>query len=162
MFQSPSPFPFSIYKNMTYGLKYYGKTGKKELESAVIEKLGTVALYDEVKEDLNKSALKLSGGQQQRLCIARALTVEPEVLMMVEPCSALDVKARAVIEDMLSEMKKDYSIVIVTHNIAQAKRIADGVAVIFDGRLIENGSAAEVFELPKQQLTREFLAGIYG
>ena len=162
MFQSPSPFPFSIYKNMTYGLKYYGKTGKKELESAVIEKLGTVGLNDEVKEDLNKSALKLSGGQQQRLCIARALTVEPEVLMMDEPCSALDVKATAVIEDMLSEMKKDYSIVIVTHNIAQAKRIADGVAVIFDGRLIENGSAAEVFELPKQQLTREFLAGIYG
>ena len=162
MFQSPSPFPFSIYKNMTYGLKYYGKTGKKELESAVIEKLGTVGLSDEVKEDLNKSALKLSGGQQQRLCIARALTVEPEVLMMDEPCSALDVKATAVIEDMLSEMKKDYSIVIVTHNIAQAKRIADGVAVIFDGRLIENGSAAEVFELPKQQLTREFLAGIYG
>ena len=162
MFQSPSPFPFSIYKNMTYGLKYYGKTGKKELESAVIEKLGTVGLYDEVKEDLTKSALKLSGGQQQRLCIARALTVEPEVLMMDEPCSALDVKATAVIEDMLSEMKKDYSIVIVTHNIAQAKRIADEVAVIFDGRLIENGSAAEVFELPKQQLTREFLAGIYG
>ena len=147
---------------MTYGLKYYGKTGKKELESAVIETLGTVGLYDEVKEDLNKSALKLSGGQQQRLCIARALTVEPEVLMMDEPCSALDVKATAVIEDMLSEMKKDYSIVIVTHNIAQAKRIADEVAVIFDGRLIENGSAAEVFELPKQQLTREFLAGIYG
>ncbi len=162
VFQSPSPFPFSIYKNMTYGLKYYGKTGKKELESAVIEKLGTVGLYDEVKEDLNKSALKLSGGQQQRLCIARALTVEPEVLMMDEPCSALDVKATAVIEDMLSEMKKDYSIVIVTHNIAQAKRIADEVAVIFDGRLIENGSAAEVFELPKQQLTREFIAGIYG
>lgn len=101
MFQSPSPFPFSIYKNMTYGLKYYGKTGRKELGSAVIE-------------------------------------------------------------DMLSEMKKDYSIVIVTHNIAQAKRIADEVAVIFDGRLIENGSADEVFELPKQQLTREFLAGIYG
>ena len=101
MFQSPSPFPFSIYKNMPSGLKYYGKTGRKELESAVIE-------------------------------------------------------------DMLSEMKKDYSIVIVTHNIAQAKRIADEVAVIFDGRLIENGSAAEVFELPKQQLTREFLAGIYG
>ena len=101
MFQSPSPFPFSIYKNMTHGLKYYGKTGRKELESAVIE-------------------------------------------------------------DMLSEMKKDYSIVIVTHNIAQAKRIADEAAVIFDGRLIENGLAAEVFELPKQQLTREFLAGIYG
>ena len=101
MFQTPSPFPFSIFNNMTYGLKYYGKIGRKELESAVIE-------------------------------------------------------------DMLSEMKKDYSIVIVTHNIAQAKRIADEVAVIFDGRLIENGSAAEVFELPKQQLTREFLAGIYG
>ena len=162
VFQTPSPFPFSVYKNMTYGLKYYGKTGKKELESAVIEKLRTVGLYDEVKDDLNKSAMKLSGGQQQRLCIARALTVEPEVLMMDEPCSALDVKATAVIEDMLSAMKKDYSIVIVTHNIAQAKRIADEVAVIFDGRLIEKGLAAEVFELPKQQLTREFLAGIYG
>ncbi len=162
VFQTPSPFPFSVYKNMTYGLKYYGKTGKKELESAVIEKLRTVGLYDEVKDDLNKSAMKLSGGQQQRLCIARALTVEPEVLMMDEPCSALDVKATAVIEDMLSAMKKDYSIVIVTHNIAQAKRIADEVAVIFDGRLIEKGPAAEVFELPKQQLTREFLAGIYG
>lgn len=162
VFQTPSPFPFSIYKNMTYGLKYYGKTGKRELESAVIDKLETVGLYEEVKDDLNKSALKLSGGQQQRLCIARALTVEPEVLMMDEPCSALDVKATSVIEDMLSEMKKDYSIVIVTHNIAQARRIADEVAVIFDGRLIENGPAAEIFELPKQQLTREFLAGIYG
>lgn len=162
VFQTPSPFPFPIYKNMTYGLKYYGKTGRKELESSVIDKLRTVGLYDEVKDDLNKSALKLSGGQQQRLCIARALTVEPEVLMMDEPCSALDVKATAVIEDMLSEMKKDYSIVIVTHNIAQAKRIADEVAVMFDGRLIENGPAAEVFGLPRQQLTREFLAGIYG
>ena len=162
VFQTPSPFPFSIYKNMTYGLKYYGKTGRKELESSVIDKLRAVGLYDEVKDDLNKSALKLSGGQQQRLGIARALTLEPEVLMMDEPCSALDVKATAVIEDMLSEMKKDYSIVIVTHNIAQAKRIADEVAVMFDGRLIENGPAAEVFELPRQQLTREFLAGIYG
>lgn len=162
VFQTPSPFPFSIYKNMTYGLKYYGMTAKKELDAAVAEKLKTVGLYDEVKDDLNKSALKLSGGQQQRLCIARALTVEPEMLMMDEPCSALDVKATAIIEDMLCGMKNDYSIVIVTHNIAQAKRIADFVAVMFEGRLIEYGAAEDVFSAPKQQLTREFLAGIYG
>ncbi len=162
VFQTASPFPFSIYKNMVYGLKYYGTTGKKELDRAVEQKLRTVGLYEEVKDDLNKSALKLSGGQQQRLCIARALTVEPEVLMLDEPCSALDVKATAVIEDMLKGMKNDYSIVIVTHNIAQAKRISDRVVVMFDGRLIEQDSAGDIFSAPKESITREFLEGIYG
>ena len=162
VFQTPSPFPFSIYKNMTYGLKYYGTAAKADMDRAVEEKLRIVGLYDEVKDELGKNALKLSGGQQQRLCIARALTVEPEILLLDEPCSALDVKATALIEDMLLRMKRDYTIVTVTHNIAQAKRIADDVAVMFDGRLIEYSPAQELFSAPKQQLTREFLAGIYG
>ena len=162
VFQTPSPFPFSIYKNMTYGLKYYGTAAKADMDRAVEEKLRIVGLYDEVKDELGKNALKLSGGQQQRLCIARALTVEPEILLLDEPCSALDVKATALIEDMLLRTKRDYTIVTVTHNIAQAKRIADDVAVMFDGRLIEYSPAQELFSAPKQQLTREFLAGIYG
>ena len=135
---------------------------KNGMDKAVEEKLRIVGLYDEVKDELGKNALKLSGGQQQRLCIARALTVEPEILLLDEPCSALDVKATALIEDMLLRMKRDYTIVTVTHNIAQAKRIADDVAVMFDGRLIEYSPAQELFSAPKQQLTREFLAGIYG
>ena len=119
-------------------------------------------IYEEVKDELNKSALKLSGGQKQRLCIARALTVEPEVLLLDEPCSALDVRSSAVIEAMLTELKKKYTIVIVTHNIAQAKRIADDVAFVFEGRLVEYGKAEELFEDPKEKETRSFLDGIYG
>lgn len=162
VFQTPAPFPFSIYKNMTYAPKYYGVRDKNKLDEIVKEKLRMAGLYEEVKDELNKSALKLSGGQKQRLCIARALTVEPEILLLDEPCSALDVKSSAVIEDMLTELKKSYTIVIVTHNIAQAKRIADDAAFIFEGRLVECGDAEKLFKEPKEEETKSFLAGIYG
>lgn len=162
VFQTPSPFPFSIYKNMTYAPKYYGIRDKKALDVLVTEKLKMAGLYEEVREELDKSALKLSGGQQQRLCIARALTVEPEVLLLDEPCSALDVKSSAVIEEMLSELKKQYTIVIVTHNIAQARRISDYAAFLFGGRLVEAGPSKSLFENPREEETRAFLAGIYG
>lgn len=162
VFQTPSPFPFSIYKNMTYALKYYGVRDKKKLNEIAVEKLKMAGLYEEVRDELNKSAFKLSGGQKQRLCIARALTVEPEVLLLDEPCSALDVKSSAVIENMLTELKKTYTIVIVTHNIAQARRIADDAAFVFEGRLVEFGAAEELFRNPKEKETRSFLEGIYG
>lgn len=162
VFQTPSPFPFSIYKNMTYALKYYGRRNKQEMNRIVEEKLKMAGLFEEVKDDLNKSALKLSGGQKQRLCIARALTVEPEILLLDEPCSALDVKASAIIEDMLMELKQHYTIVIVTHNIAQAKRIADDATFFYEGNLVEHGDAKELFENPQEKETKSFLSGIYG
>lgn len=162
VFQTPSPFPFSIYKNMTYAPKYYGVSDKQKLDAIVTEKLQMAGLYEEVKDDLNKSALKLSGGQQQRLCIARALTVEPEVMLLDEPCSALDVKSSAVIESMLTELKKNYTIVIVTHNIPQARRISDHVAFLFGGRLVEFGTAEQIFTAPKAEETQAFLDGVYG
>lgn len=162
VFQTPAPFPFSIYKNMTYAPKYYGVRDKAALNALVTEKLKMAGLYDEVRDELGKSALKLSGGQQQRLCIARALTVEPEVLLLDEPCSALDVKSTAVIEEMLSELKKRYTIVIVTHNIAQARRISDYGAFLFGGKLVEAGPSESLFGSPKEEETKAFLDGIYG
>lgn len=162
VFQTPAPFPFSIYKNMTYALKYYGGRNKQEMRGIVEEKLKMAGLYEEVKGELDKSAMKLSGGQKQRLCIARALTVEPEILLLDEPCSALDVKSSAIIEEMLMDLKQDYTIVIVTHNIAQAKRIADDAAFFYEGHLIEYGEAAELFENPREEETRSFLSGLYG
>lgn len=162
VFQTPSPFPFSIYKNMTYALRYYGVKDKKELDRQVKEKLQMAGLYDEVAQELDKSAHKLSGGQQQRLCIARALTVEPEILLLDEPCSALDVKSSSVIEKMLTQLKEKYTIVIVTHNIAQARRISDHVAFLFGGKLIEFAPAQQIFSQPKEEETKAFLEGIYG
>lgn len=162
VFQTPAPFPFSIYKNMTYALKYYGGRSKQEMRGIVEEKLKMAGLYEEVKGELDKSAMKLSGGQKQRLCIARALTVEPEILLLDEPCSALDVKSSAIIEEMLINLKQDYTIVIVTHNIAQAKRIADDAAFFYEGHLIEYGEAAGLFENPREEETRSFLSGLYG
>ena len=162
VFQTPAPFPFSIYKNMTYALRYYGVKDKKELDRQVKEKLQMAGLYDEVAQELDKSAHKLSGGQQQRLCIARALTVEPEILLLDEPCSALDVKSSSVIEKMLTQLKEKYTIVIVTHNIAQARRISDHVAFLFGGKLIEFAPAQQIFSQPKEEETKAFLEGIYG
>lgn len=162
VFQRPTPFPFSIYKNMTYALKYYGVRDKKELKKQVESKLRLAGLYEEVEQELHKNALHLSGGQQQRLCIARALTVEPEILLLDEPCSALDVKASRVIEDMLVSMKEKYTPIIVTHNIPQAKRIADHVIFLYEGRIVEEGSVTEIFEQPKMQETKDFLAGVFG
>lgn len=161
VFQTPAPFPLSIYKNMSYAPLYYGIRDKKELDRIIREKLEVTGLYDEVKEELGKSALKLSGGQQQRLCIARALTVQPEVLLLDEPCSALDVKSTEVIEKLLLELKKDYTIVIVTHNLFQARRIADDCIFLLNGQLWEQGPTEEFFNAPKRQETRDYLAGAY-
>lgn len=162
LFQNPSPFPFSIYKNMTYAPRYYGIRERAKLDAIVEEKLRMTGLYDEVKDELKKSAMKLSGGQQQRLCIARALTVEPEVLLLDEPCSALDVRSTAAIEEMLLKLKEQYTIVIVTHNIAQARRISDYTAFLFEGKLVEFGPSKDMFERPEKEETRAFLEGYYG
>ena len=162
VFQIPSPFPFSIYRNMTYAPRYYGIHDRKKLDALVEEKLKLAGLYEEVKDDLNRSAMKLSGGQQQRLCIARALTVEPDVLLLDEPCSALDVRSSAVIEELLTELKQRYTIVVVTHNIPQARRIADHAVFLYNGRMIESGDAAKVLREPSCTETKEFLSGIFG
>ena len=162
VFQTPAPFPFSIYKNMTFALRYYGIQNKEQLDTAVQEKLTLAGLYEEVKDRLDKSALKLSGGQQQRLCIARALTVEPEVLLLDEPCSALDVKSIEAIEAMLLKLRETYTIILVTHNIAQARRIADYAAFFNNGRLVEFGEKDTLFLNPRQAETKAFLSGIYG
>lgn len=162
VFQNPTCFPFSIYKNMVYAQKYYGNTDKKKLKHMVEENLKIAGLYDEVSNDLNKSALKLSGGQQQRLCIARALTVDPQVILLDEPCSALDVKNTKNIEEMLSKLSQDYTIIIVTHNLSQAKRIADYTAFILNGELVEYSDTETLFSNPKDKRTREYIEGIYG
>ena len=160
--QTPTPFPFSIYKNIAYAPKYYRTVRKGELDDLVREKLQMVGLYDEVSNRLGQSALSLSGGQQQRLCIARALTVEPEALLLDEPCSALDVKATAKVESTLLALKETYCIIIVTHNIAQARRIADYAVFLNDGRLVEAAPARQFFESPTEEATRSFLAGAFG
>ncbi|NLJ97819.1 MAG: phosphate ABC transporter ATP-binding protein [Tissierellia bacterium] len=162
VFQKPTPFPFSIYKNLVYAPIYYGIKDKKTLNKLVKENLKKVGLFDEINEDLSVPATKLSGGQQQRLCIARALTVEPEILLLDEPCSALDIKNTANIEKMLLEFSKDYTIIIVTHNLAQAKRISDYTAFILDGELIEYAETEKIFTNPKDSRTKEYVEGIYG
>ncbi len=161
VFQKPTSFPFSIYKNLEYALKYYGVKKEKRRE-IIIEKLKTVGLYEEVKDSLNRSALKLSGGQQQRLCIARTLTIEPEVLLLDEPCSSLDVKNTMNIEKLLLSLKEKYTIVIVTHNFSQAKRIADETLFMLDGEIIEFDATNKIFENPKDQRTIEYVSGQFG
>lgn len=162
VFQKPTPFPFSIYKNLTYAPIYYGIKEKKKLDEIVEEKLRISGLYEEIKDEIHASALKLSGGQQQRLCIARALTVEPDVLLLDEPCSALDVKNTANIEKMLMNLTDNYTIVIVTHNLSQAKRISDYTAFMLDGELIEYEETQRVFSSPQDNRTKEYIEGIYG
>ena len=161
VFQTPTPFPFSIYKNMIYAPVYYGIKDKKELDKIVKEKLILAGLYDEIKDEMNKSALSLSGGQQQRLCIARELTVEPEILLLDEPCSALDIQNTMKIEEMLKNLSSKYTIVIVTHNLAQAKRIADKTAFFFDGELVEYGDTEDIFTNPKDEKTKNYINGIW-
>lgn len=162
VFQTPAPFPFSIYKNMTYAPIYYGIKDKKTLEKLVKEKLEAAGLYEEVKEDIKKSALKLSGGQQQRLCIARSLTAEPEILLLDEPCSALDVQNTAKIEEMLLKLAEKYTIVIVTHNLFQAKRISDYTGFFLEGELVEFGESEKIFTAPEDERTKKYTEGIYG
>ena len=157
VFQVSMPFPFSIYKNMTYAPKYYGTNDKKELDKIVREKLEMAGLYDEIKEELHENALNLSGGQQQRLCIARALSVDPTILMLDEPCSALDIKSIKKIEDLLLQLKEQYTIIIVTHNIAQAKRISDYTLFMEHGKVIEFAPSKTLFSNPQKPETAEFL-----
>ena len=161
VFQTPTPFPMSIYKNMTYAPLYYGIHGKQKLEQIVQEKLEVTGLWEEVKDELNKNALKLSGGQQQRLCIARALTADPEILLLDEPCSALDVKSTQIIEELLLKLKEQYTIVIVTHNLFQARRIADDCIFMLNGQLWEQNTTEELFNNPQKQETKDYLQGAY-
>ncbi|HHX63169.1 MAG TPA: phosphate ABC transporter ATP-binding protein [Epulopiscium sp.] len=162
VFQKPTPFPFSIYKNLTYAPIYYGTKDKKELDRIVEATLKEAGLFGEISNDLHMLATKLSGGQQQRLCIARALTAKPEVLLLDEPCSALDIKNIQNIEEMLLRFSENYTIVIVTHNLAQAKRISDYTAFILDGKLIEYEETEKMFTNPKDSRTKEYIEGIYG
>lgn len=156
VFQIPKPFPFSIYENLSYGPKYYG-LNKKEVDRLVELSLKKVGLYEEVRGEIKKTALSLSGGQQQRLCIARALTVDPKVLILDEPCSALDVKNTKIIEDLLLDLAKDYTIIIVTHNLGQAKRISSRTVFFQDGKLIEEGATEKIFKKPEKEETREYI-----
>ena len=161
VFQTPTPFPMSIYKNMTYVPQFYGVAGKQKLDKIVREKLEFTGLWEEVKDELGKSALKLSGGQQQRLCIARALTADPDILLLDEPCSALDVKSTQIIEDLLLKLKEHYTIVIVTHNLFQARRIADDCIFMLNGQLWEQNTTEELFNNPQKQETKDYLQGAY-
>ena len=163
VFQKPNPFPtMSIYDNVAAGLRLNGVRERKKLDVAVLESLKQAALWDEVKDSLDKSGSSLSGGQQQRLCIARALAVRPEVLLMDEPCSALDPIATAKIEDLIFDLKKDYTLVIVTHNMQQAARVAETTAFMYLGHLIEVGPTRELFERPKETLTESYITGRFG
>lgn len=161
VFQQPTPFPLSITKNMEFALKFNGVI-KIERDVIIKDSLKKVNLYEEVKHDMRKNAAKLSGGQQQRLCIARALTTKPKILLLDEPCSALDVKNMEIIEKLLLELKEQYTIILVTHNISQAKRIADDVVFMLDGQVVESGPKNEFFENPKDVKTHEYINGTFG
>ncbi len=162
VFQKPSPFPKSIYENVVYGLRIQGITNKGILDNAARTSLKQAALWEEVKADLNKSALALSGGQQQRLCIARALAVEPSILLMDEPASALDPISTAKIEELIHELKQKYTILIVTHNMQQAGRVSDKTGFFYMGELIEFGPTKQIFTNPKQKQTENYISGKFG
>lgn len=162
VFQQPNPFPKTIFDNVAYGPRTHGIRDKHKLEEIVERSLKQAAVWDEVKDIMNKSALSLSGGQQQRVCIARCLAVEPEVILLDEPTSALDPISTTKIEDLLFELKKDYTIVIVTHNMQQATRVSDKTAFFFLGDLIEYGDTTQIFENPKQEKTERYVSGRFG
>jgi len=162
VFQKPNPFPMSIYDNITYGPKCQGIKGKAELNEIVETSLKQAALWEEVKDRLKESALSLSGGQQQRLCIARTIAMKPEVILMDEPTSALDPVATAKIEDLIIELKQNYTIVIVTHNMQQAARISDRTAFFLLGEIVEYGDTSHVFSTPDQKKTEEYITGRFG
>ena len=167
VFQKPNPFPISIFDNIAFGPKQHGKKSKIELEEIVESSLKKTALWDEVKDKLGQSALALSGGQQQRLCIARVLSVEPEVILMDEPCSALDPMATLKIEDLMRTLAKNYTIIIVTHNMQQAARVSDTTAFFMmepdrAGSLVEYGSTSEIFTNPKDKRTEDYITGRFG
>jgi phosphate transport system ATP-binding protein len=162
VFQKPNPFPKSIYENVAYGPRVHGVKDKAGLDTIVEQSLRDAALWDEVKDRLNDSALGLSGGQQQRLCIARTLAVEPEVILMDEPCSALDPIATAKIENLIDVLKRDYTVIIVTHNMQQAARVSDYTGFMYLGRLIECSRTVQIFEHPKEELTENYITGRFG
>ncbi len=170
VFQQPNPFPMSVFENVAYALREErrgtrragGRRGRRELEPAVIEALRRAGLYEEVKADLDHPALRLSGGQQQRLCIARALAVKPEVLLLDEPCSALDPISTATIEELIVGLRESVAIVIVTHNLQQAFRVADHVAFMHLGELVEYGPSEQIFGDPREERTRQYISGAFG
>lgn len=162
VFQKPNPFPKSIYENVVYGLRIQGITKKSVLDETVERSLRQAAIWNEVKDDLNKSALSLSGGQQQRICIARTLAVEPSIVLMDEPASALDPISTAKIEELIHELKSQYTIIIVTHNMQQAGRVSDKVAFFYIGELIEYSNTKELFINPKEELTQNYITGRFG
>ena len=162
VFQQPNPFPKSIFDNVAYGPRVLGMKDKAQLKAAVEKSLKAVALWEEVKDKLDKSGLALSGGQQQRLCIARVLAVEPEVLLMDEPCSALDPIATLKIEDLMQELKEHYTIVIVTHNMQQAARVSQWTSFFLMGELIEYGPTSKIFTNPEDQRTKDYISGRFG
>ena len=162
VFQQPNPFPMSIYDNIAYGPRIHGIKGKAELDAIVEKSLRGAALWDEVKDRLKCSALGLSGGQQQRLCIARALAVEPEILLMDEPTSALDPISTLKIEDLMGELKKNYTVVIVTHNMQQATRIADYTAFFLVGEIVEYAPTTDLFSHPREKKTEDYITGRFG
>ena len=162
VFQHPNPFPMSIYNNITYGPRVHGVKSKDVLDEIVEKSLKGAALWDEVKDRLKKSALGLSGGQQQRLCIARVLAVEPEVLLMDEPTSALDPKSTLKVEELMDELKKKYTVIIVTHNMQQAGRISDKTAFFLNGEVVETGVTEDIFYKPRDKRTEDYITGRFG
>ena len=162
VFQKPNPFPKSIYENVAYAPRIHGRKNKKKLDEIVEESLKQAFLWDEVKDRLDESGKSLSGGQQQRLCIARALAVEPEIILMDEPCSALDPIATAKIEELIRYLSKEYTVVIVTHNMQQAARVSDYTAYMYLGKLIEYGETTQIFENPKEESTEHYITGRFG
>jgi phosphate transport system ATP-binding protein len=162
VFQKPNPFPKTIFENMAYGLSIGGIRNKTFIEQRVVTSLKRAALFDDIKDRLKDSALMLSGGQQQRLCIARCLVVEPEVILFDEPCASLDPISTRKIEELLLELKKDYTIVIVTHNMQQAARVSDYTAFMYLGELVEYDRTEKIFTVPREKMTEEYLSGKFG
>ncbi|WP_162950243.1 phosphate ABC transporter ATP-binding protein PstB [Rhizobium jaguaris] len=162
VFQKPTPFPMSIYENVAFGIRLYEKISKAEMDARVEAALTETALWSEVKEKLHQSGLGLSGGQQQRLCIARAIAVKPSVLLLDEPTSALDPISTAKVEELVSQLKGEFTVVIVTHNMQQASRISDNTAFMYLGELIEYGPTEQIFQAPKVKRTEDYITGRYG
>jgi phosphate transport system ATP-binding protein len=162
VFQKPTPFPMSIYENIAFGIRLYERLPKSELDDGVRSALQRAALWGEVKDKLAANGLSLSGGQQQRLCIARTIAVRPEVILLDEPCSALDPISTAKIEELIDELKKDYTIVIVTHNMQQAARVSDFTAFMYLGELVEFGSTTNMFTAPNDKRTQDYITGRFG
>lgn len=162
VFQQPNPFPMSIYDNIAYGPRVHGIRDKKRLDQIVEESLRGAAIFDEVKDRLKKSAMGLSGGQQQRICIARALAVQPEVLLMDEPTSALDPISTAKIEELMEDLKKKYTVIVVTHNMQQATRVSDQTALFLVGEMVEFGDTKQIFSYPQDKRTEDYITGRFG